>query len=694
METLTIIPSKGNEIVLYDHQIPVIEKLMEFIEKSSLQLRVRAYVVMPGGSGKTVVFSELIRRLNQKAIILSPTLTISDQNVDTLRRMSPGVKISVYNGESKDLSGDVLYTTYHSIVRLIKADTLPCDFARVIIFDEGHRALSKERSKIMEHFDAIGIAFTATDKFSEQKSVEQIFKNELHRMSLQEAIEMGILTPLRGFVVETKIDVRSVKLMNRNSLDERVAEKHLNVIARNKIARDYYLENFKGIPAVMFCLSIKHAVDLAKYLSKSSIKAAAVHSGTNKAERREIMRKFNAGELDVLCSRDLLAEGWDSKRVVVEFNLRPTYSWVFAEQRACRVVRPDEGKECGIIVEFQDQYGYKDQPIWIHHLFGVKKFKQGGYVAAPARLHIREKKSFDIGEPVFALPGLRVSNVIREIVRLGFGGIDNKFEDKNLIRDILLSRTDVDYSTMNKSNFLALEFEHFAFHGNGRRLIQKHLGPLWHETKEDYELFITDILGDHLFYSFFNAENGQTDVEEASDEYAQPMLKLTNESLALDIKRVFSTITDREATVTALFFGLPNFLLEMSTSFRRSAERIRKTAENSSRNLSSHETESIEWYRRFIDRISESLSSGEGLGFEEIGEIYDLSRERARQVMSKAIRRMTHTSRSKCLAKYMGYVPGCSVYQLVRPLSGQGFSAWLRERELKNGSVWYEQATE
>src|SRR3989338_3418788 len=214
------------EILPYGYQIPVIEKLMEFIEKNTLLPKATCYVVMPGGSGKTVIFSELIKRLNQRTIILSPTLTISDQNVETLCRMNPEVKISVWNSYSRDLNGEVLFTTYHSMVRLIKQGAIPRDFARIIIFDEGHRALSKKRSKIMDYFNAIGIALTATDKYSEEKNIERIFKNEIHRMSLKEGIELGILLPLRGFIVDTKIDLSSVKLNNRNSLDEKEAEKH------------------------------------------------------------------------------------------------------------------------------------------------------------------------------------------------------------------------------------------------------------------------------------------------------------------------------------------------------------------------------------------------------------------------------------------------------------------------------------
>ena len=39
---------------------------------------------------------------------------------------------------------------------------------------------------------------------------------------------------------------------------------------------------------------------------------------------------------------------------------------------------------------------------------------------------------------------------------------------------------------------------------------------------------------------------------------------------------------------------------------------------------------------------------------EEIGERFDLTRERVRQIKEKAVRRLKHTTRSKILKTYLG----------------------------------------
>lgn len=73
---------------------------------------------------------------------------------------------------------------------------------------------------------------------------------------------------------------------------------------------------------------------------------------------------------------------------------------------------------------------------------------------------------------------------------------------------------------------------------------------------------------------------------------------------------------------------------------------LRKEIERSLSTLSEKEGE--------IVRMFYGLNRKHPLSLEEIGEKFDLSRERVRQIKEKAIRRMKHTSRSKSLKSYLG----------------------------------------
>jgi RNA polymerase primary sigma factor len=97
-------------------------------------------------------------------------------------------------------------------------------------------------------------------------------------------------------------------------------------------------------------------------------------------------------------------------------------------------------------------------------------------------------------------------------------------------------------------------------------------------------------------------ENNMYDVLR-SEEAITPETELLYESLRKEIDRAISTLTQRECDVVKLYFG---------------------------------------------------LNGSHPMTLEEIGEKFDLTRERVRQIKEKAIRRLKHNSRSKILKSYLG----------------------------------------
>ena len=97
-------------------------------------------------------------------------------------------------------------------------------------------------------------------------------------------------------------------------------------------------------------------------------------------------------------------------------------------------------------------------------------------------------------------------------------------------------------------------------------------------------------------------ENSLLDVLENNSE-VKPDFELMNDSLRREVQRALSTLTQREADVIAFYFG---------------------------------------------------LNGEHSMTLEEIGENFNLTRERVRQIKEKAIRRLRHTSRSKSLKPYLG----------------------------------------
>ncbi len=135
--------------------------------------------------------------------------------------------------------------------------------------------------------------------------------------------------------------------------------------------------------------------------------------------------------------------------------------------------------------------------------------------------------------------------------------------------------------------------------------------PTASEIAEELEMTMNEVTetikisGRHLSVDAPFAQGEDNRLLDVLTNEAQPSPDngLMSESLKIEVRRALSTLSEREAEVIRLYFG---------------------------------------------------LEREHSLTLEEIGERFNLTRERVRQIKEKAIRRLRHTSRSKALRAYLG----------------------------------------
>ena len=103
-------------------------------------------------------------------------------------------------------------------------------------------------------------------------------------------------------------------------------------------------------------------------------------------------------------------------------------------------------------------------------------------------------------------------------------------------------------------------------------------------------------------------------------------------------------LTEGDESSSSLYDVLPNDYMDTPDK-SLVQESLRKDIERSLSTLTSREGEVVRMYFGLNGRYPLTL--------EEIGDQFDLTRERVRQIKEKAIRRMKHTSRSKMLKNYL-----------------------------------------
>ncbi len=130
---------------------------------------------------------------------------------------------------------------------------------------------------------------------------------------------------------------------------------------------------------------------------------------------------------------------------------------------------------------------------------------------------------------------------------------------------------------------------------------------------------------------------------------------LMEESLKEEVRRALATLSPREAEVIRLYFGLGKGVIkieEFAAKFNLNVDQIKGIrTETGKRNvdLAAKYNTTTEIIREIRDE-----EVGHSLTLEEIGEKFNLTRERVRQIKEKAIRRLRHASRSKNLRAYLG----------------------------------------
>ncbi len=149
----------------------------------------------------------------------------------------------------------------------------------------------------------------------------------------------------KTFRIETDIVIPEGLSLTKGDWSDRNIGAIVNTPERNyEIARQHKRLG-QGLPGIVFTADVKHSNDVADMLNREGIRAAAVFGDMGKGNRKAAIAAFNAGEIDVLCSCQVLLEGFDSPRATVAHMARPTMSGLLFRQMIGRIFRPSPSPE-------------------------------------------------------------------------------------------------------------------------------------------------------------------------------------------------------------------------------------------------------------------------------------------------------------------------------------------------------------
>ena len=295
-----------------------------------------------------MIFSEIARRTTLKknrVLFLVHRREILDQTITTFKKQKVDLNLTTL--------GMVQTLTRH-------IENIP--EPRLIIVDEGHRALAKSYQRILKQFPkAIVLLFTATPHRTGRIQLDQIADDIIVGQSIHELTEKGFLAPFRYFQPPDDFDS---KLLKRNSTGDYTAESMQQAMSTKIFGHivKQYKRIADGMQAVVYTYSIDSAVEIARKFNSEGISAVEVDGTTPKEKRYLAVRKFREQEIKILVNVNLFTEGVDLPNVDCVIMARPTASLALYLQFSMRCLNPRKGKTA-IIIDHANNFktfGYPD----------------------------------------------------------------------------------------------------------------------------------------------------------------------------------------------------------------------------------------------------------------------------------------------------------------------------------------------
>lgn len=334
----------------------------------------RGIIIMPTGSGKTLVGVEVCKHLSDdKILIVVNTLDLIQQWRNFLNGYSI-TDIGIVSGKSKDFMQRITITTINS-VRNLKAVHF-----NLLIGDEAHHLASPKAKDFLKKnaFDKI-LFLTATIKRSDNEErflIEELKIPIIYNYKQQEAINDKLLNKydliLQGIYLDTVEEQEYERLHNyilanfsKYNYDYMTLQisasrrdfsaielikvfnrrKSLMLKANNKIIETaVLLSRHINDKVLVFTEDIEMANKIYQTI-KFKEKCSLYHSGINDVQREKILDNFKNNSLNALISCRCLDEGLNIPEANIAIIVSGNSTKRQSIQRIGRVIRFVEGKQ-------------------------------------------------------------------------------------------------------------------------------------------------------------------------------------------------------------------------------------------------------------------------------------------------------------------------------------------------------------
>jgi len=312
----------------------------------------RTLLVLPTGTGKTIVFSKVIEeqvRAGQRVLVLAHRSELLDQAADKLAK-STGLLTATEKAEESSLGSwfRVVVGSVQTLMREKRLKQFDPDHFGCIIVDEAHHCISDSYQRVLNYFDQANVlGVTATPDRGDMRNLGSYFESLAYEYTLPKAIKEGFLSPIKALTIPLKLDLTGV---GQQAGDFKAADLGTALDPYLYQIAEEMVKHCLDRKTVVFLPLIKTSQKFCEILRSKGFSAAEVNGESN--DRAQILSDFDAGRYNVLCNSMLLTEGWDCPSVDCIVVLRPTKVRSLYSQMVGRGTRLHPGKDHLLLLDF------------------------------------------------------------------------------------------------------------------------------------------------------------------------------------------------------------------------------------------------------------------------------------------------------------------------------------------------------
>ena len=335
---------------------------------------------LPTGGGKTVIFSEIVRRYlskhDKKVVVLTHRIELCKQTSKMLKTFD--VKNKIINSKVKELPDQNDYSCFVAMVETLKNrindEKLHLDNIGLVIIDEAH--YNSFRKLLSSFKNAFILGVTATPLSSNIKlPMNQNYDELIVGDTISSLIENGFLAKATTYSYD--VGLTSLKVgINGDYTVKSSDDLYSNMAMQEKLLHAYS-EKSLGKKTLIFNNGINTSLYVYETFREAGYPIRHLDNTSNPEDRREILAWFKKTPDAILTSVGILTTGFDEPTVETIILNRATKSLTLYYQMIGRGSRKLPNKSAFTVIDLGNnaaRFGLWSEPVDWQHIFKSPEF--------------------------------------------------------------------------------------------------------------------------------------------------------------------------------------------------------------------------------------------------------------------------------------------------------------------------------